>query len=254
MKGPLPWIGGKSLLARTILESFPEHLTYCEVFAGGAHVLFAKEPSKFEIMNDVNKELVCLFRVLQYHLEEFCRQFKWCLVSRDWWNDWTEQLQAGGLTDIQRAARFYYIQRLGFGGKVAGRTFGGGPQSGPRINLIRLEEDLSAIHLRLARVRIENMPFAQFIERHDRPETLFYLDPPYYGMEGYYGKDIFSRADFTALSIQLSEIKGKFVLSLNDKPEVREIFNPFRIQGLTTRYTCSKAASIPAKEVLISNF
>lgn len=253
MKGPIPWIGGKSLLAKPLIERFPEHHTYCEVFAGGAHVLFAKEPSKVETINDINKDLVTLFRVLQNHLEEFCRMFKWCLISRDWWQDWESQLASGGLTDIQRAARFYYIQRLGFGGKVAGRTFGAGPQQGPRINLIRMEEDLSAIHLRLARVRIENLPFEAFITRNDHPETLFYLDPPYYGVENYYGKGIFSRDDFARLADQLAQIKGRFIVSLNDTPEVREIFKAFRIDPVTTRYSCSKGASKPAREVLISN-
>jgi DNA adenine methylase len=253
MKGPIPWIGGKSLLARSIIGLFPEHHTYCEVFAGGAHVLFTKEPSKVEIINDINKDLVGLFRVLQNHLEEFCRMFKWCLVSRDWWKDWGSQLEAGGLTDIQRAARFYYIQRLGFGGKVHGRTYGTGPKEGPRINLIRMEEDLSAIHLRLARVRIENLPFDEFITRNDRPETLFYLDPPYFGVENYYGKGIFSRDAFARLADQLARIQGRFILSLNDTPEIRETFKAFRIDTITTRYSCSKGESKKAREVLISN-
>lgn len=253
MKGPFPWIGGKMLLAKTIIARFPPHHTYCEVFAGGAKVLFAKEPSKVEIINDINKDLVCLFQVLQNHLEEFCRQFKWCLVSRDWWDDWNRQLEAGGLTDIQRAARFYYIQRLGFGGKVVGRTFGAGPKEGPRINLIRLEEDLSAIHLRLTRVRIENLPFGEFITRNDRAETLFYLDPPYYGVENYYGKGLFSREDFARLAEQLASIEGRFILSLNDTPEVRDTFKAFQLDPVTTKYTCSKSAAKPASELLISN-
>ena len=253
MSGPIPWIGSKSLLAKCIIDRFPEHHSYCEVFAGAAHILFAKEPSKVEILNDINKDLVGLFRVLQNHLEEFCRQFKWCLVSRDWWDDWTSQLLTGGLTDIQRAARFYYIQRLCFGGKVVGRTFGGGPNDRPRINLLRLEEDLSAIHLRLTKVRIENQPYGIFLERYDRPRTLFYLDPPYYGVENYYGKGQFSREDFTRLASHLATIKGRFILSLNDLPEVRQIFKAFKIDSVTTRYSCSKGANKTACELLISN-
>ncbi|GAB6035452.1 DNA adenine methylase [Fundidesulfovibrio butyratiphilus] len=254
MKGPLCWIGGKFRLAKQIVARFPEHVTYCEAFAGGAHVLFRKEPSKVEIINDANRDLVSLFQVLQNHLEEFVRQFRWCLVSRGWWDDWTEQLKVGGLTDIQRAARFYYVQRLGFGGKVYGRTFGGGPTQGPRINLLRLEEELSDVHVRLTHVRIENLPYGEFIARHDRPETLFYLDPPYWGVENYYGKGLFGRDDFARLAQQLAGLQGKFLLSLNDTPGVRETFGAFSIGTLATKYSCARTEAKTVREVLISNY
>jgi len=253
-KSPLCWIGGKSLLAKTIIPRIPPHETYCEAFAGAGQVFFRKPESRFETLNDLNGELVTFYRVLKFHLEEFCRQFKWLLVSREWWEDWNRQLAAGGLTDVQRAARFYYIQRQAFGGKVTGRSFGYGPQVRPRVNLLRLEEELSEAHLRLARATIEHLPYADFLERYDRPGTYFYLDPPYWGMEDYYGKELFAREDFTSLARQLAGIEGKFLLSLNDVPEVRAIFKAFRIEAVATRYSCSKTANKPAGEVLISNY
>lgn len=254
MKSPLCWIGGKSLLAKTIIDRFPAHESYCEVFAGAGWVFFGKQDSRYEVINDLNSDLVTFYRVLQHHLEEFVRQFKWCLVGREWWEDWTRQLSAGGLTDIQRAARFYYIQRCGFGGKVAGRTFGAGPQQRPKVNLLRLEEELSQAHLRLSRAQIEHLPYHEFIPRYDRPGTLFYLDPPYWGMEGYYGKELFSREDFERLAGLLRAIQGKFILSLNDTPGVREAFRDFLFEEVKTRYSCSKNESKPIGEVLITNF
>jgi DNA adenine methylase len=250
-KSPLCYIGGKSLLAKTIIENLPEHTTYCEVFSGAAWVLFKKEPSKYEILNDINSDLVTFYRVIKHHLEEFVRQLKWCLLSREWWDDWTRQLAAGGLTDIQRAAHYYYVQRLGFGGKVQGRTFGAGPQSHPRINLLRMEEELCACHLRLARCTIENLGYEEFLKRYDRPETCFYLDPPYWDCESFYGKGIFTRDDFANLAKLLSSIKGSFVLSLNDTKGVREVFAEFKITPVKTRYSCSRAKNSEAKEVLI---
>ncbi len=251
-KSPLCYIGGKSLLAKTIIEVLPQHTTYCEVFAGAAWVLFKKEPSHYEVLNDINSDLVLFYRVIKHHLEEFVRQLKWCLLSREWWNDWTRQLAAGGLTDIQRAARYYYIQRQGFGGKVSGRTFGAGPQSHPRINLLRMEEELSACHLRLARTTIEHLGYGEFLKRYDRPDTCFYLDPPYWGCEDFYGKGIFSREDFIKLAMLLTGINGKFVLSLNDTPGVREVFSGFKISPVNTRYSCSRVKNSEAKEVLIT--
>ena len=122
MNSPLAYIGGKSKLAKTIIDMMPEHKSYCEVFAGAAWVFFKKAVSKYEVINDLDSDLVVFYRVLQNHLEEFLRQFKWLLSSREWFEDWKRQQAAGGLTDIQRAARYYYLQRLCFGGRVKGRT------------------------------------------------------------------------------------------------------------------------------------
>ncbi|SPD73845.1 D12 class N6 adenine-specific DNA methyltransferase (fragment) [uncultured Desulfobacterium sp.] len=173
INSPLAYIGGKSKLSDTIIKMMPEHQAYCEVFAGAAWVFFRKEPSKYETINDLDNDLVAFYRVLQYHLEEFLKQFKWLLSSREWFEDWKRQQQASGLTDIQRAARYYYLQRHSFAGRVKARTFGTGPLRRPRVNLLRLEEELSEVHIRLSRVTIENLPWHEFIVRYDRPQTFF---------------------------------------------------------------------------------
>jgi len=169
MNSPLAYIGGKSKLAKTIIEMMPGHQQYCEVFAGAAWVFFKKEPSRFEVINDLDSELVSFYRVVQNHLEEFLKQFKWLLSSREIFEDWKRQQEAGGWTDIQRAAKYYYLQRLCFGGRVRSRTFGAGPMHKPRINLLRLEEELSSVYLRLAGVSIEHLSWDRFIEVYDKP-------------------------------------------------------------------------------------
>ena len=193
------WIGGKSQLAKRIIAAIPEHHCYCEVFAGAAWVLFRKPESQIEVINDRSNDVVNLYRILQNHLDEFVRQFKWQLVSRDEWQR-LKSLPPESLTDIQRAAQFYYLQRLSFGGKVAGRTYGTATTHKPRLNLLRIEEELSAAHLRLAQVWVENLDFEECIRRNDRDHTFFYLDPPYFGVEGYYGKGLFQRDDFQRLA------------------------------------------------------
>ena len=166
-------------MAKQIVSVLPPHRAYAEVFAGGAWVFFRKPESSFESINDLNSDLVTFYRVLQFHIEEFCRQFKWLVSSREWFNDWNRQLAAGGLTDIQRSARFYYLQRHSFSSDIVDRSFGRSTHEAPRINLLRIEEELSAIHLRMARVTIENLPWREYVDRYDSPTTLFYLDPPY---------------------------------------------------------------------------
>lgn len=252
MKSPLCYIGGKSRLAQTVIQEIPEHQTYAEVFAGAGWVFFAKETSRFEVINDINSELVAFYRVLQNHCEEFCRQFRFLLCSREWFHDWKNQLTAGGLTDIQKAARFYYVQRLGYGGKVVGRVFGKSVARLPRINLLRLEEELSEIHLRLTRVTIENLPWEDFLRRYDQPETFFYLDPPYWGCEDFYGPN-FSHKDFSRMAERLGTLKGRFILSLNDVAEVRDVFKAFNVREVKTAYSAATNRFKPVTELLISN-
>ena len=247
------WIGGKSQLARRIIESIPEHKCYCEVFAGAAWVMFKKPPSEVEIINDLNGDVVNLYRVIQNHLEEFIRQFKFQLISREEWNR-LNAVPPNTLTDIQRAAQFYYLQRLSFGGKVAGRSYGTATTNKPRLNLLRMEEDLSDAHLRLSQVWIENLNFDGCIQRHDREHTLFYLDPPYHGVEHYYGKELFSREDFQRLAQTLSTIKGKFLLSINDVAEIREIFAAFGQEKVDVTYSCGNGNRPRAGELLIRNY
>jgi len=118
-----PWIGGKRKLADHILPLIPSHKCYVEPFCGAAAMFFLKQPSDVEVLNDINGELINVFRIVKYHLEELYKQFKWALTSRQNWA-WLQATPADTLTDVQRAARFLYLQKLAFGGKVDGQTFG----------------------------------------------------------------------------------------------------------------------------------
>ena len=249
----VPWVGGKRRLAQHILPLFPEHGCYVEPFCGAAAIFFMKEPAKVEVLNDVHGDLVRLYRVVQNHLEEFVRQFKWSLASREMYG-WLQSTPPATLTDIQRAARFFYLQKLGFGGKVDGQTFGVATTAKSRLNLLRLEEELSLAHLRLHQVTIEHMDWATCVERYDRPHTLFYLDPPYYGTEGY-GVD-FGLEQYDRMAELLRSMKGKAVVSVNDIPAMRQAFKGLPMKRLTINYTvgASGRGREPKGELLISNF
>lgn len=186
MKSFLSYLGGKSLLAGKIVKKIPKHTCYCEVFAGAAWLLFKKEESEVEIINDINTELVTLYRVVQNHLEEFIRYLKWILVARDEFGRFKDE-NPETLTDIQRAVRFYYLIKNGYSSRMVRPVFSISTLRRANFNLLRIEEELSAAHLRLCRVYIENLPYERVIERFDKPHTFFYLDPPYHGCEDYYG-------------------------------------------------------------------
>jgi DNA adenine methylase len=230
----VPWIGGKRRLASQILPLFPEHQCYVEPFAGAAGLFFHKEPSAVEVLNDINSDLVNLYRVVKHHLDEFVRQFRWALVSRELFK-WLQITPVETLTDIQRAARFYYLQQLAFGGKVQGQSFGTATTKGPGLNLLRIEEQLSDAHLRLAPVLIEHLDWKVCLDRYDRPHTLFYMDPPYFGTEGYgvpFGLEQYAR-----MAEAMRGLKGKAIVSVNDIPAMREAFAGFRLQRVRIKYT-----------------
>lgn len=253
MKSPLVYVGGKSILSKQIVKMIPDHDTYCEVFCGAGWVFFAKPQSRYEVINDLDSDLIDFYRVIQNHLEEFLKQFKWLLTSREWFDDWNNQLQGRGLTDIQRAARYYYVQRLAFGGRVHGRTYGVTHERPPRINLLRLEEELSDIHLRLARVSIENLSWDKFVIRYDRPGTFFYLDPPYY-QSPCYKHNFYTIEDYIKIRDVMGSIKSSFMLSINDHPEIREVFKGLFIRPVTLNYSISKEKSTEGKELIITNY
>jgi DNA adenine methylase len=252
-KSPLAWLGGKSRLADRIVDLMPDHTTYCEVFAGAAWVLFKKPESKVEIINDINRDLITLYRCVQHHLPELVQQFRWMLVAREEFDRFL-RTPADTLTDIQRAARFFYLAKTAFGAKVSKPTFGIAATAPPRLNLLRIEEDLSEAHLRLSRVFVECKPFDQVIARFDKPRTLFYIDPPYWGGEKDYGEGIFGRDDFKRLATQLEGIKGQFILSINDVPAIRETFANFHQTRVSTRYSISAKENQEVGELLVRNF
>jgi len=240
-------MGGKRRLAETLLNRFPPHKCYVEVFAGGAALYFLRNPAEVEVINDVNGELIRLYRCVQNHLEEFIRQFKWALASREMFK-WLKDTPVETLTDIQRAARFFYLQQHAFGGRISGQNWGTATTA-PPVNLLRLEENLSAAHLRLSGSYIENLDWKTCMERYDREHTFYYLDPPYWQVEGYGVPFEFDQ--YVAMAEIMRTMKGKAILSINDHPDIRECFKAFQFEVVDIAYTCGAGPNAQRKELII---
>jgi DNA adenine methylase len=251
MQGPFPYVGGKRRLASQIVEIFPKHTTYIEPFCGGGQVLFHKAPSKVEVINDLYGEVVNFFRVCQLHYEELLRCLRFVLVSRKWYEIFEKQ-NPDTLTDIQRAARFLYLQKTSYAGLVRHQNYNYSVESPSSFNPGRLPELIENTHKRLQRVQIEQLPYEEILKRFDRKETLFYLDPPYFAKTLY--KFNFKEDDFVVLAERLGRLEGKFVLSLNDVPEVRRIFKQFQFREVELAYTAQQTAGKRFHELLITNF
>ncbi|MFN4018211.1 MAG: DNA adenine methylase [Reyranella sp.] len=250
------YIGGKRNLADTIIQRIRRtpHTQYAEPFVGMGGV-FMRRPfrAQSEVINDLSRDVATLMRVLQRHYVAFLDTLKWQLSSRAEFER-LMKVDPDTLTDLERSARFLYLQRLAFGGKVRGRNFGVSYNLGARFDLTKLVPLLEAAHERLAGVTIECLPWDAFVDRYDRKGVLFFLDPPYWGSEDDYGRGQFPREQFELLADRLRRIEGRFLVSLNDVPEVRRLFRGCQIEPVQTTYTLAggpKAAK-QAKELLIS--
>lgn len=206
-----------------------------------------------EAINDINGEVMNFFRILQRHYPQLMDTLRFQITSRREF-DRLSSVDPKTLTDLERAARFLYLQRTAFGGKVEGQSFGV-TTTGARFNLMKIGSQLEAIYDRMAGVIIEQLQWRKFIERYDRPGMLFYLDPPYWGNERDYGDGVFERADYTEMADVLTGIKGHFILSLNAVEGVYQTFSDFDIEEVTCTYSVAGGGRAKAaKEVLISNF
>jgi DNA adenine methylase len=251
MTGPLAYIGGKNRLARRIISLFPAHIAYVEPFAGGAQVFFHKQPSEIEVLNDLDGEIVNFFRVCQWHYQELIRYLRFCIISRKLYED-LATTDPKTLTDVQRAGRFFYLQKNCYGGLVNGRNFHYTVTKRPNYSLNRIPQILEATHERLQGVQIECLPYEEVLQRYDRPSTLFYLDPPYFDRKLY--RFNFTQEDFQLLAERLRKLEGRFILSLNDVAEVREIFSQFQIKPVTLAYSSARGSDRRYNELIISNF
>jgi len=249
-----PWMGGKKALHRLLIERIDaiEHATYVEPFVGMGGVFLRRSwQPKCEVANDLNGEITNLFRILQRHYPQLLEVMKFQITSRREF----ERLRSCDpttLTDLERAARFLYMMRLSFGGKVNG-VFGVANDRSSRFSMSRLEPLLEAAHIRLDGVVFENLDWREVLNRYDGPNTLFYLDPPYWGCESDYGKGMFGRSDFSEMAERIGQIDGAFLMSINDTPEVRDLFGNFICEEVRLKYTISKGEAVDAAELIVTN-
>lgn len=236
-------MGGKRNLATrlcALIDATP-HKAYIEPFVGmGGVFLRRSQRPAAEIINDLSGDVANLFRVVRRHYQPLVDELAFLPASRDEF-DRQLSLNPEALTDIERAVRFLYVQRLAFGGKVHGRTFGVRKDQSSRIQLGRLRSELKALSRRLEPVTIERLPYQDVIRRYDRSDALFYLDPPYDETTGY-GVE-FGRDDYVAMAAQLATIAGSFIMSINDTPFIRDAFAAFDIKEVATTWTIAKSAT-----------
>lgn len=250
MIGPLAYIGGKRRLAKTIIGLLPSHTTYVEPFAGGAQVFFHKTPSRVEVLNDLDGEIINFLRVSQQHCQELARWLKWNAASRRLFEIFSRQ-DPSTLTDVQRAARFLYLQKNCFGGRRHCQSFHYAVSKTSNYSPERLPTLLTRTADRLQNVQLECLPYQEVLKRYDRPATFFYCDPPYIGLNLY--RHNFTDDNFAELADRLAGLKGRFLLSINDSPKAHQWFGKFHCREVELIYTAVRVPR-PCTELLFSNY
>lgn len=209
-----------------LLPLIPEHTCYVEPFAGGLAVLLAKPRSPVEVLNDMHGDLITFYRCVRFHTEPLLAELEWVLNSRKEFLDARDQ---PGLTDIQRAARWYFRNRTCFGG-VDERSFGTSAVSAPDSRANRMEA-IRQLSVRLDRTLIEHVDWEKCVRLYDRPGTFFFIDPPYTGC-GDTAYAAWTTADVMKLREVLRNLKGKWVVTMNDAAEIRDVFHGCRLESV----------------------
>lgn len=253
MSSFFPWMGGKSKVAKRLARLLPDHKCYVEVFAGAANLLFAKGQSDVEVLNDINSELITLFRVVRFHPREFVRELAFFSHSR---LEFTDCRSQPGLTDIQKAVRSFFVMKAAFGGKggTSHPNFGYGTTGRAAFRRTAFAT-VRRCHKRLDAVYIENLDYTDCIRRYDRPHTVFYCDPPYLGTGGY--KTNFPAAEHNTLAELLRTIKGQFLLTINDSPKIRTLYKGLPMLKIAVKYSVSRNKTSTARnrtELVIANY
>lgn len=250
LKSPITRLGGKSRSRKQIIEMIPKHTCYCEPFFGAGWVYFGKDKSKVEVINDIDKELINLFKMIKYHAPEIERMLEYEFSCRDIFEEY-KNYTIDYLTEIHRAVRFLYLISQSFAGR--GGNYGYGTNTRPSPHIF-YKDVLGDLKERLRNTYVENLSFETVIDKYDRDYTFFFCDPPYFETAGY-GFE-FGEKEHLMLRDKLNSINGKFLLTINDHEKTREWYKGFNIKKVGVRYSVAKdnSARKKYKELIITNY
>jgi DNA adenine methylase len=258
MKTPLSYYGGKQKLCSLILEMIPQHNLYCEPFIGGGAVFFAKEPSEIEVLNDTNKELINFYRVVQNNYVDLEKMIRATLHSRRLHTDASVVYSNPHLfNEVKRAWAVWVLSSQSFSSIIDG-TWGYDKKEGTTTQKINNKRNLFTEELaeRLQNVQLECADALYIIQSRDTVDSFFYCDPPYFNSNcGHY--DGYTIQDFELLLKQLSNMKGKFLLSSYPSDLLIEYAEKkgWQMRTLEQRISVNKGYGNKKKvEVLTSNY
>lgn len=240
----ISWPGGKTRLLKHIVPHISPVAGYIEVFAGGCAVLLAKPQSKLEVVNDINSDIVTLYRVAKHHPEALAAEMLLMPASRRYLVDCVALLKTDGLTDIQRAAMFLHANKTSFCANGESFAVAKNPGTSPFISRDALIDRISEFARRMGRVAIENMDYRRLLKTYDHPGNLFFLDPPYLNaaIKNYRGWTEIEMGQFHAAVVAL---QGSWIVTVDDSPLNRSLWKNYDCHFITSRNGCGNQALAP---------
>lgn len=260
MRSPIKWVGGKSKSLKYLKPLIPNHEGYVEVFGGAGWLLFSKFPSKWEVINDLDENLSNFWTVIKEKENEFIDSFKYEVISRSIFNNYKETYKSKTyINEIHKAHVLYYLLMAGTGASLpdGGGCGFGKSRDVSRLRLDKLKANIEQAHNRLLKVTIECQDFRDIVSYYDSKNTFFYLDPPYrHTSRSSYPVGKFTDKDYYDLSNLCKNIKGKFLLSINNDKFIEKLFSDFNIKQINIPYSESnkKKGRKNYAELIITNY
>jgi DNA adenine methylase len=254
MNSAFAWPGGKRALLPTLLKLLPEHSLYVEVFCGSAKLLFAKEPSRREVINDLNGDVTNFFRVVKHRAAELAERLELECIHA---GRFRELRAADPECEVDRALRFVYLTWYSFSAKGEHFASSNAKPGKNRRSLASVRETLQRTAERLASVQIEQRDFADILARYDSPGSFLYLDPPYVEFQGNGRYDPLDGARRVEMFRAIAKLKGKCLVSFDDHPEIRALAAKHKLHvcEVSVPYTIAGGhKGSDAAELLIANY
>ncbi|WP_185732764.1 DNA adenine methylase [Clostridium tagluense] len=263
MNSPIKWVGGKRNIKKLLVSLLPNNYQYVEVFGGAGWVLLDKEPSKIEVLNDINSDLINFYKVVKdkSKCDKLIEDLQTTLKSRELFNEYdliyqTKQYES----DIQQAKIFYYLLKLSFGGRINRNknSFAIRNDGIKMINYDKFMAEFLELNERLQNVFIENADWEYILNKYDRKDGkgIFFLDPPYLETTEDDYNTTWNIESYVKLHSKLSNLKDRFILTCNDKPQLRELFKEFNIMDNQVHYSVCGTSDACKKysELIITNY
>ena len=237
--------GGKSRVSAKLNAMMPKHKIYVEAFAGGAALFWKKEPSEVEVLNDLDSEIAGAYRFIKSATKEEVAGLK----KRKWISDkelFFRLLKSKPESDLDIFYKFFYTHFHSYG---AGRKSFGYKDGECKIydRVLHLQE-------RLKNTKIRNEDYKSVIKEFDSPDTFFFFDPPYPEDWPYPDKiNNWGESNVKEMAELLHNIKGKFLITINNLPWIKESFSGFKQDSFFVPRSLRKGDN-PKKELLVSNY
>ena len=255
----IPYYGGKYELSKTLVPLIPHHNRYVEVFAGGLSMFFRKSKVKWSVLNDIDNNIVNLYMCVIHKHDELIENLFWIPKSRKLFLDFREEIKENReieIPDPKQAAKYFYCIRNSFNKLI--HT----PFSMNKDMNKNWDKEFKYSRMFLGGATIENLDFGTLFDKYyPKEDDFWYLDPPYIVAteKGSYYMNNFTIEDHTRLRDRVNEIDevgGRFMVSYDYRPEVKELYKQYNVQTLNMRYTgaTKDARKVKRKEYIIMNY